>query len=93
MRRKSCELNKAGLDFHAHCVGERSSRVLLDGVELARKELGEGLRVRVTCTHMWIQDDEDLDRFAKLGVIANYTPAWHNGNMEWDASPLNSGRA
>ncbi|MGX8703401.1 MAG: amidohydrolase [bacterium] len=31
------ELNKAGLDIHVHCVGERSSHVVLDGVELARK--------------------------------------------------------
>lgn len=25
---------------------------------------------------------EDLDRFEKLGVIANYTPHWHAGDME-----------
>lgn len=81
------ELNKAGLDLHAHCVGERSSHVVLDGVELARKELGESFRVKVTVTHMWIQDDADLDRFAKLGVVANYTPAWHNGNMGLGCEP------
>ncbi|MBQ7488514.1 MAG: amidohydrolase family protein [Clostridia bacterium] len=80
-------LNEAGLDLHAHCVGERSSHVILDGVELARKALGDSFRVKVTCTHLWIQDDADLDRFAKLGVIANYTPAWHNGNMGLGCEP------
>ncbi|MBQ9606005.1 MAG: amidohydrolase family protein, partial [Lachnospiraceae bacterium] len=81
------ELNAAGLDLHVHCVGERSSRIILDGVELARKELGDSFKVKVTITHMWIQDDADLGRFAKLGVIANYTPAWHNGNMGLGCEP------
>ena len=67
-------LNEAGLDFHAHTVGERSSRTVLDGVELARKELGDNFHVKVTCAHLEIQDDADMDRFAKLGVTANYTP-------------------
>ena len=75
------ELNAAGLDFHVHCVGEASSRVVLDGVELAKKELGDKYRVKVTCAHLWVQDDADLDRFAKLGVIANFTPWWHSGNV------------
>ena len=73
------ELNKAGLDLHLHTVGEKASRVVLDGVELAKKELGDSFRVKVTCAHLWIQDDADLKRFAELGVIANFTPAWHSG--------------
>jgi len=72
-------LNEEGLDFHAHTVGEQASRTVLDGVELARKELGDSFRVRVTCAHLEIQDDADMDRFAKLGVNANYTVWWHAG--------------
>lgn len=75
------ELNEAGLDLHVHTVGEAASRVVLDGVELARKELGDKYHVRVTCAHLWVQDDADLDRFAKLGVVANFTPWWHSGNV------------
>ena len=75
------ELNEAGLDFHVHTVGEAASRVVLDGVEMARKELGDKYHVRVTCAHLWVQDDADLERFAKLGVIANFTPWWHSGNV------------
>lgn len=73
-------LNEAGLDLHVHTVGERASRIVLDGVELARKELKDSFRVRVTCAHLEIQDDADLCRFAKLGVIANFTPWWHAGD-------------
>ena len=75
------ELNEAGLDLHVHTVGEASSRVVLDGVEMARKELGDRFRVKVTCAHLWGQDDADLDRFAQLGVTANFTPWWHSGNV------------
>ena len=78
------ELNKEGLDLHVHTVGEASSRVVLDGVELAQKELGNKYRVKVTCAHLWVQDDADIDRFAKLGVIANFTPWWHSGNVGGD---------
>ena len=75
------ELNDEGLDLHVHTVGEASSRVVLDGVELARKALGDKYRVKVTCAHLWVQDDADLERFAKLGVTANFTPWWHSGNV------------
>jgi hypothetical protein len=72
-------LNEAGLDFHAHTVGEGASRTVLDGVELAKKELGDKFRVKVTCAHLEIQDDADISRFAELGVTANYSPWWHSG--------------
>ena len=78
------QLNEAGLDLHLHTVGEGASRNVLDGVELARKELGDDYHVKVTCAHLEIQDDADIDRFAKLGVNANYTPWWHAGNMGGD---------
>ena len=70
-------LNEANLDLHLHTVGERASRTVLDGVEMAKKDMGDSFHVRVTCAHLEIQDDADLDRFAKLGVNANFTPWWH----------------
>ena len=73
------QLNEEGLDVHLHTVGEAASRVVLDGVELARKALGDRYRVKVTCAHLEFQNDADLCRFAKLGVTANYTPWWHCG--------------
>ena len=54
--------------------------MVLDGVELAKKELGDDYNMRVTCAHLEVQDDADLGRFAELGVTANYTPWWHSGN-------------
>ena len=86
-------LNEAGLDLHVHTVGERASRTLLDGVELARKELGDSFRVRVTSCHLEIQDDADLPRFAELGVIANFTPWWHAGDPKLTESWLGEERS
>ncbi|MBR2706710.1 MAG: amidohydrolase family protein [Mogibacterium sp.] len=71
------ELNKEGLDFHTHTVGEASSRLVLDAVEQVRKELGDEFRIRVVSAHLQIQDTADLTRYAPLGVIANFTPWWH----------------
>ncbi|MBQ7264873.1 MAG: amidohydrolase family protein [Firmicutes bacterium] len=73
------ELNDEGMDLHLHTVGEQASRTALDAVELARKELGDKYHIKVTCAHLEVQDDADLERFVKLGVIANYTPWWHTG--------------
>ena len=86
-------LNEANLDLHLHTVGERASRTVLDGVEMAKKEMGDKLKVRVTCAHLEIQDDADLDRFAKLGVFANFTPHWHSGDPAFAASWLGMERA
>ena len=87
------QLNEEGFDIHLHTVGERASRVVLDAVELARKELGDSFRVKVTCAHLEIQDDADLDRFARLGVIANFTPHWHAGTTDESSKWLGKERA
>ena len=58
------KLNEEGMDLHLHTVGDAASRVVLDGVEMARKELGDSFRVKVTAAHLWVQHDDDMDRFA-----------------------------
>ncbi|MBO5534191.1 MAG: amidohydrolase [Clostridia bacterium] len=75
-------LNKEGLDFHVHTVGEASSRLVLDAVEQVKKELGNDFRIKVVSAHLQIQDSADLNRFAPLGVIANFTPWWHCDDTE-----------
>ena len=87
------QLNEANLDLHMHTVGERASRIVLDGVEMAKKALGDQFHVRVTCAHLEIQDDADLDRFAKLGVFANFTPWWHADDPAFSAVWLGEERA
>ena len=86
-------LNEAGLDLHLHTVGERASRTVMDGFEMAKRSLGDSLKVRVTCAHLEIEDDADLGRFAELGVIANFTPHWHAGDPSYAATWLGEERS
>ena len=79
------QLNEEDLDLHLHTVGDAASRAVLDAVELVRNELGDRFHIKVTCAHLEVQADADLDRFAKLGVYANFTPAWHSGNGTGDS--------
>ena len=39
------ELNEGNLDLHLHTVGERASRTVLDGVEIAKKEAKNTMKV------------------------------------------------
>jgi hypothetical protein len=71
------ELHVAKLDLHLHCVGDRAIRVALNAVERAKESLDEPLHTRVTITHLEILDPADIPRFRELGVLANFTPAWH----------------
>lgn len=41
-------LNEVELDLHLHTVGERASHIVLDGVEMAKKELGKDYHVKAT---------------------------------------------
>ena len=75
------QLNEEGFDLHLHTVGDAASKTVLDAVETARKELGDAYRIKITCAHLEIQDDADFERFAELGVFANFSPWWHSGNL------------
>jgi predicted amidohydrolase YtcJ len=73
----------AGIDLHIHAIGERTTRVALDAIE-------EAIRVnpprdrRHTLAHLVYVEDEDIPRFAKLGVIAQFSANW----MSADPSTL-----
>ena len=70
------ELHEEKLDLHVHAIGDLAVRTALDGVEAAREQIGEHFHPRVTLAHLEVIDSADLDRFADLGVVANFTPWW-----------------
>ena len=74
------DLNENGFDLHVHSVGEGAVRTVLDATENAKRELGDAFKMQITCAHIEIMCDEDIERFAELGVFANFTPFWHGGN-------------
>lgn len=91
-------INAEGFDLHIHTVAEGAARTALDGVELAQKELGKDFHTQVTLAHLELVHNDDIIRFKKLGVFANYTPWWHygdcgDGNLEEAVKMLGKERA
>lgn len=79
------ELNKEGFHFHSHTVGDRAVRQVLDAVEQVKNDIGDELRINVTCAHIETAKEEDLLRFGELGVMADFTPWWNGGGCGGDA--------
>ncbi|MCF2529773.1 amidohydrolase [Yinghuangia soli] len=64
-----------GFQVHIHAIGDAGVRAALDAVAAAREANPEWDR-RPVIAHVQLVDPADLDRFAELGVIANFEPLW-----------------
>lgn len=62
-----------GLNVAVHAIGDAANRAALDAFEATRETWSEAL-MRPRIEHAQILDDEDLPRFAELGVIASVQP-------------------
>ncbi len=63
------------LDIHFHALGERAIAMALDAIELAQADY-PGTKVRFTISHIQVMRDADVQRFARLGVIAQGSLLW-----------------
>ncbi|MGG8380657.1 amidohydrolase [Bacillus sp. R-CC1] len=63
------ELNKIGYGALIHTIGEAGVRESLNAIEAAKKE---GANQPYTLTHVEMVEDSDIDRFAKLGISADF---------------------
>lgn len=80
MRQLIVDLDREQLHLHVHSLGDQAVRTTLNAVEAAQNILGRPLRIRVTLTHLQVVDPADFQRFGALGVIAQFTPAWHGND-------------
>ncbi len=72
-RDAAAQVDKAGLQIYTHAIGDAGVRMALDAYEHARRVNGpRDARHRVE--HIEIIHRDDLDRFAKLGVLASMEP-------------------
>jgi predicted amidohydrolase YtcJ len=69
------EADKAGLQLHAHAIGDRAVRVALDAYAAAQKANG-ARDSRHQITHLELIDPTDIPRFKELGVLANIQALW-----------------
>lgn len=65
------------LDFqlHLHAIGDGAVRIALDSIEEVAKCNGPRDR-RPVIAHVQVVAPEDIGRFARLGVVANFEPLW-----------------
>jgi predicted amidohydrolase YtcJ len=60
----------ADFQIHIHAIGDAGVAMALDAIEKA------GSPANSVIAHTELVADEDIDRFAQLGVIANFEPLW-----------------
>lgn len=89
------QADRDGIDIHVHCIGDRATRLTLDAVEAAIKANPPRDR-RHAIAHLTLVDPEDAPRFAKLGVIAQFSAQWAVPDQAWHTvtrARLGAGRA
>jgi predicted amidohydrolase YtcJ len=75
MRALVRRLAAGGFNVHVHAIGDRAVRETLDAMEAARAE-SAGRDLRFQIAHAQVVRPEDVARFRRLGVIANFQPLW-----------------
>jgi predicted amidohydrolase YtcJ len=65
----------AAFNVHVHAIGDRAIRETLDAMEAARPEAA-GRDLRFQIAHAQLVRPEDVPRFRRQGVIANFQPLW-----------------
>ena len=67
-------LDAEGFQVHVHALGDRAVREALDALEAARAANHSGERHHIA--HLQVVHPDDLERFAPLGITANFQPLW-----------------
>lgn len=71
------DMDRRGIRVVAHCTGDGASDLFLDAVAAARRENGPN-GPRHQCAHCTVLHPRNLERFAELDVIAEFSPAaWY----------------
>ncbi|HMM16112.1 MAG TPA: amidohydrolase [Petrimonas sp.] len=69
------ELEKNHFQIHVHSIGDAATREVLDAFEYVYNQNGISDN-RHAVTHLQLVNDNDISRFAKLGIIAVANPYW-----------------
>ncbi len=67
--------DEAGFQIHAHVIGDRAARQVLDALAQLDSLRGPGDR-RPVLAHLQVVHPQDLPRFGELGVFAAFSPLW-----------------
>jgi predicted amidohydrolase YtcJ len=78
-------LDRDGFLIHMHAMGDRAVRAGLDAIERALRANGTRDR-RHQLAHLGVIAPEDVPRFGRLGVTADFQPFWAQANDPASAS-------
>ena len=68
-------VDELGLQIHIHAIGDAAVRQALDAIDYVQRRNGPRDR-RPVIAHVQLVDQDDIGRFAALGVIPNMQPLW-----------------
>jgi len=77
MNKMIVQASAENIDVHIHALGERAISETLNAIELVRQSpINASSTSRYTICHIQVMTDNDIQRFAKLDVVAQSTPLW-----------------
>ena len=77
MNKMIAQASAENIDVHIHALGERAISETLNAIELVRQSQSNANSTsRYTICHIQVMTDNDIQRFAKLDVVAQSTPLW-----------------
>jgi predicted amidohydrolase YtcJ len=68
-------VDRAGFDVHIHAIGDAGVRAALDAIEHTLRVNPPRVR-RPVVAHLQLVHPDDVPRFTRLGVVANFEPLW-----------------
>ncbi|MBR0597302.1 amidohydrolase [Sinanaerobacter chloroacetimidivorans] len=76
MKKALKETLDEGFQIHVHSIGDGATRNTIDAIEYAQKNSGSN-NYRNVITHLQLVAPEDIERMARLNIIANVQAYWH----------------
>jgi hypothetical protein len=92
LRTMAIKRDKAGFQLAFHAIGDAANRISLDVFESVAKANGPRDR-RSRVEHAQVIAQEDIPRFAALGVIASMQPSHETSDMRWAGERLGPERS
>ena len=68
-------MDEHGFQLHLHAIGDTAVSMALDAIEAVAAHNGPRDR-RPVIAHVQLVSPRDIERFAALGVVANFQPLW-----------------
>ena len=83
---------RSGWQIATHAIGDRANEQVLDAYEQALNRVSEAKDARLRVEHAQVVRPTEVERFARLGVIASMQPSHAIDDMRWTEARLGAER-